>query len=532
MRLETAFVLTRPSDASDRSDIAATSLSLGGLLIAPCSGFLHLANAHGCFLVTAVRPFDLLEGSNAKAQGGRSLLTVMQCYCLSAALLFSSISFLANHSVTCRGTTVYSTANNYITALACNTRRGSGLTATCIQMGNVGEQGSGALVPSQCIASGGWVRITLREYSTILARSLCALSQPHSLCVLPRDNDEALREFDGPSVRKMEEMKHMPSASDAVSARAAALWRTLFPEKRLAASAKAVRELERALTPRQPPPQRCQVTVVGVGLTGLAVGSFFAHEGASCALLEKTGAVGGVWRWYGNPFSRVNSTEPGYRMPIKHRSPNSNHSHFCEILTDCLLVIEQYDLSSRIHLEMDVTGTSRLSLQQWRTTGVTPSGRFAIASSWTVICTNRRLGTPRELPISNEVGFVGEVRRGVGCDADALRWQGKQIVMLGHGPYALENMRTGLEHGAGMVVFLCRRHGVVCPEAVDYVNYIRPYNDHFQHPQGGGATVVNAWRKAYRMSSATPPEVWKQGQILPDGHTVSISDICFVAHYL
>eukprot|EP00966_Prymnesium_polylepis_P219172 5071446-Prymnesium_polylepis.1 len=69
------------------------------------------------------------------------------------------------------------------------------------------------------------------------------------------------------------------------------------------------------------------------------------------------------------------------------------------------------------------------------------------------------------------------------------------------------------------VTFLCRRHGIVCPEAVDYVNYIRPYDDQFEHPKGGGATVVSVWRKAYSLSTATPPEVWRQGRFLPEGHT-------------
>lgn len=84
----------------------------------------------------------------------------------------------------------------------------------------------------------------------------------------------------------------------------------------------------------------------------------------------------------------------------------------------------------------------------------------------------------------------------------------------------------------GQVTFLCRRHGIVCPEAVDYVNYIRPYDEQFEHPKGGGATVVSVWRKAYSLSTATPPEVWRQGRFLPEGHTVSISDVYFVAHFL
>ena len=127
------------------------------------------------------------------------------------------------------------------------------------------------------------------------------------------------------------------------------------------------------------------------------------------------------------------------------------------------------------------------------------------------MCAALRLGTPRELAVPTEKCFAGEVRRGIGDDGDALRWQGKSIVVLGHGPYALENMRTALEHGAGRVVFLCRRHGLICPDALDYALYVRPRDDQLRHPQAGGAIMTSVWRKAYSVSSATPPEGWKLG---------------------
>ena len=269
-----------------------------------------------------------------------------------------------------------------------------------------------------------------------------------------------------------------------------ALWRRRTPSNRFTSWHATVRALAGAVTSELRPPQRCQMTVIGLGLTGLAVGGSFSQAGVPCALLEKTSAIGGVWRWYGNPFSRVNSTEPGYRLPVIRRAPNSNHSHFCEILTDCRLAIEQHDLAARIHLEANVLAVV-CSVGAWLATGLGSSGRFIVASDWTILCTARRLGTPRELPIPHEDEFAGKVRRGIGSDARELHWEGSQIVVLGHGPYALESMRTGLEHGATRITFLCRRHGIVCPEAVDFVNYIRPYGESFTHPQGGGTTVVS-----------------------------------------
>ena len=103
--------------------------------------------------------------------------------------------------------------------------------------------------------------------------------------------------------------------------------------------------------------------------------------------------------------------------------------------------------------------------------------------------------------------------------------------ILGHGPFATENARTALEHGASHVTFGVRRHGIVCPELVDYVNYIREYDAEFGHPASGSAQIVSMWRRLYGASGAIPPECWADGRFLPDGHTVSISDLYFIAHH-
>ena len=82
------------------------------------------------------------------------------------------------------------------------------------------------------------------------------------------------------------------------------------------------------------------MVLVGAGLAGLAAGCTFSVDSVRCALLEKSSSLSGVWRHYGNAFSRVNASEPGYRLPVKRRVPNTNHSYACEILMDVWLAIE------------------------------------------------------------------------------------------------------------------------------------------------------------------------------------------------
>ena len=86
-------------------------------------------------------------------------------------------------------------------------------------------------------------------------------------------------------------------------------------------------------------------------------------------------------------------------------------------------------------------------------------------------------------------------------------------VILGMGAFAIENMRTAFERGAAHVTLLCRRRGTVCPQLVDWVNFIRPWQvrDHVpRHDAAGDAEVLQAWRAVYDVSGAVRPECWQQ----------------------
>ena len=81
------------------------------------------------------------------------------------------------------------------------------------------------------------------------------------------------------------------------------------------------------------------------------------------------------------------------------------------------------------------------------------------------------------------------------------------------GAFAIENMRTAFERGAAHVTLLCRQRGTVCPQLVDWVNFIRPWEVHshsLRHAAAGDAEVLQAWRAAYDDSGAVRPECWQQ----------------------
>ena len=143
--------------------------------------------------------------------------------------------------------------------------------------------------------------------------------------------------------------------------------------------------------------------------------------------------------------------------------------------------------------------------------------------------------------------FQGHVIRGLTGDNVGLLWSGKQVVILGHGPFAIEQARTALEHRSANVLLLVRRHGLVCPAVVDYLvcpiaslnaslaplmllpvcptarsEYCAALDESFEHSGAGSGMMLSHWRTVYRLARATPPETWAEGIFRPDGHRLSV----------
>ena len=86
-------------------------------------------------------------------------------------------------------------------------------------------------------------------------------------------------------------------------------------------------------------------------------------------------------------------------------------------------------------------------------------------------------------------------------------------------------MRTSLERAARHVHYVCRRRGSVCPQIIDWVNFIRPFDSSFERCAKDDALVFDAWRSVQQDSQARDPECWAIGLVKPDGHTVSVSGV-------
>jgi thioredoxin reductase len=275
-------------------------------------------------------------------------------------------------------------------------------------------------------------------------------------------------------------------------------------------------------------PSNVDVTIIGAGITGIYAANRLKEAGLSCAVLEKRDRVGGIWSQYANATSQVNSSECSYRLFEKSARSNRDHSYTREILEDIASLTDK--VKEYLYLDTEVENISKKD--HGYTVSLKRDGRASVIESTGVImAVNDRVGPPREISWKNQDAFSGQVVSGISDGTRGIDWRDKSVVIAGMGAFAVENARTALEAGARHVTVVCRRHGTVCPKIIDYLNFATPYDKNFKHDKKSNMRNMMYWKKLYDLSGATQPECW-MGKVKHDGHTISVSDIWFIAHYL
>lgn len=277
-----------------------------------------------------------------------------------------------------------------------------------------------------------------------------------------------------------------------------------------------------------PLPETVDVMIVGAGMTGLYAAKILKEKNLSVCVVEKRGEIGGIWSLYANSTSQVNSSEPAYRLIFDKTRSNRDHSFTREVLGDLATLACEVSGSLFLNTQaghIDKTDTG------YQTRISQGDKQVTVRSTGVILAINDRVGEPRLIQWPNQEAFQGDILSGISNNTAAYDWAGKHVVVIGMGAFAVENVRTALEGGASHVTVVCRRHGTICPKIIDYLNFSTPYNETFEHDKKSNLRNMLLWKKLYDQSGATQPECW-MGKIKHTGHTISVSDIWFVGHYL
>jgi len=516
---------------NDSSSMAETRALLQVLQGAP--SWLHMPHVLRDRLIRSALPDDIPYVLSAKAVGAWNAHAVTAKLDMEYCVLFSSLASFGGV-----GIAMHSSANAYLDALAI-AETAAALPCLSLVVPLVSGEGAGASMNAGRIAAGDTTTLAMTLAADEIIMALDSLLSGQQ-CAAP---------VQGPlfkSIRVLDALSSMPKTLVDTLHRHYLQDGKLHPAfraktiaERHAQHAAAMLALDSAVCNLHDPPQCCDVAIVGAGLAGLAVACELTKEGiGGFAIFEKSASVGGVWRWQGNPLSRVNSSEPGYRLAITRRhstNHNTNHSYSYEILDDCRTALEEHRLGEHLFLNAGVRVVCpAIQPDSWTLQGTRLSAiEFrCVVKQTVVLCLNRRLGVPRYVAYPGEENFGGWIRRGLAGDVADVQWAGREVVVVGMGAFAVEQTRTALECGAARVELLVRRHGLVCPQIIDYLNFVRPFTARLEHLTSGSTAMVHFWRTAYKSSGASQPESWQDGWFRPDGHTVSVSDMWFVGHFL
>jgi hypothetical protein len=275
-------------------------------------------------------------------------------------------------------------------------------------------------------------------------------------------------------------------------------------------------------------PDAVDVFIVGAGVTGLFAARQLQQHNISCCVVDQRDRIGGIWSQYANTTSQVNSSEGAYRLIERAQRTNRDHSMTREILEDIAQLAD--GVRDRLFLGSQV---ARIVKSEGRYIAELTRGgqRRRILSKGVILAINDRVGEPRAIHWPDAQRFKGRILNGFGDETKGFDWHGRKVAVIGMGAFAVENARTALEGGADQVTVIARRHGTVCPKIIDYLNFATPYDQDFKHANKSNMRNMLLWKNLYKRSGATEPECW-MGKIKHPGHTISVSDIWFIAHYL
>jgi Pyridine nucleotide-disulphide oxidoreductase len=276
------------------------------------------------------------------------------------------------------------------------------------------------------------------------------------------------------------------------------------------------------------PPAQTGVVIIGAGITGLYAASQLQQAGIPFCVLEKKATFGGIWSDFANTTSQVNTSECAYRLFDKPSRSNRDHSFTREVLED--LTQLSGEVTDQLFLETEVEKIQK-STDGYQVAYRRHGETRRVDGKGVILAINDRVGEPRKITYGDQEVFTGDLVSGISDAAAGVQWRGKNVVIVGMGAFAVENARTALEAGARHVTVVGRRLGTICPKIIDYLNFTTPYDAQYQHPNKSNVLNMMYWKKLYQLSGAREPECW-MGELKHDGHTISVSDIWFIAHHL
>lgn len=206
------------------------------------------------------------------------------------------------------------------------------------------------------------------------------------------------------------------------------------------------------------------VLVIGAGIGGLGFARQLEQAGLPVEVVDKQAAAGGVWNLHANVDSKLQIDSPAYDFDSTQLPLDADHRW--QVAFPAQPKIQEdsdriaRELNQPIRYQTEVTSVEKIGEQEYKvrflSNGVASEKHYS-----GVVCMTGGLHTPKRHEFPQEASFLGVVAYGIGNDLSREKFKGANVIIVGHGAFALENMRTALENGANHVTILCRRRNLV-----------------------------------------------------------------------
>mmetsp|Transcript_63354 Transcript_63354/g.162980 ORF Transcript_63354/g.162980 Transcript_63354/m.162980 type:complete len:848 (-) Transcript_63354:130-2673(-) len=284
-------------------------------------------------------------------------------------------------------------------------------------------------------------------------------------------------------------------------------------------------------------PAEVDCVVVGAGIAGIYQSKELCDAGKAVICMDKYHEIGGVWNFYGNDYSRVNTSEVGYRIVERARAgewkrPNEDHTPRRDILRDIHYMAHKH-CYGKVRINTEVLRVDKLDNGEYdvRTKNVKTGVEHTVHAKAVSFHVNRRIGKKREVDWPESDKFRGQIFYGYGNEVTGAKFWNKRVLVVGAGAFAFENVRTAIEHGAKHVTLLGRRDGTTCPKWIDMIAFLRPLDENLLTSKSGNMISFECWQNCYKDAGLRTPDCWKDGLLKPPNHTISVSDVAFVAGF-
>jgi cation diffusion facilitator CzcD-associated flavoprotein CzcO len=194
------------------------------------------------------------------------------------------------------------------------------------------------------------------------------------------------------------------------------------------------------------------------------------------AAQDKKPSIGGVWSpdsGWANRSSRVQIMEPTYRLrsddAVSSSELPSDFTPRDELLGEMHALVDGLE-GGEVELGCEVLGVEEVSETETVLTYSQDGEHKTRVCTEVIFCTGG-LQTRREVTYPGEAEFAGPIVEGNGGGPDTLDLEGKHVLILGMGAFAVENVRTCLLGGAARVTVLTRSVNLVVSRVAIFLGF-------------------------------------------------------------